>query len=255
MKTQKEKAEIFSELHKKGNPLILFNIWDAGSAKAVADAGASAIATGSWSVAAANGFTDGENLPLELALENLKRIVNAVDLPVTLDFEGGYAADHSILRGNVERVIEAGAVGINIEDQVVGGSGLLSIDEQSQRIKTIRQMAEKLKIPFFINARTDVFLKSIPDEHAVKMDEAIARAESYAKAGACGFFVPGLRNSELIKNLCGAVPLPVNIMVLADTPTNENLANLGVSRISYGPAPFIQIAETIKQQAKRIYQV
>src|SRR5262245_10290175 len=107
---QKERAELFQGLHVKGDPIILFNIWDAGGAKAVQDAGAKALATGSWSVAAANGFADGENLPFEFAVENLKRIVGATDLPVTIDLEGGYAKDVAGLRENVTKVIAAGAV-------------------------------------------------------------------------------------------------------------------------------------------------
>src|ERR1700755_1836717 len=107
---QKEKAELFNSLHVKGAPVILFNGWDARSAKAVQDAGAKALATGSWSVAAANGFGDGQNLPLELALENARRITAAIDLPVSIDFEGGYATDAAGLKANAAKVIAAGAI-------------------------------------------------------------------------------------------------------------------------------------------------
>src|SRR5687767_12377908 len=116
MKVQKEQADLFARLHVKGDPLILFNIWDAGSAKAVAEAGATAIATGSWSVAAAYGYADGQMLPLNDAIDNITRIVNAVDLPVTLDFEGGYAADVETLKEHTARVVDSGTVGINFED-------------------------------------------------------------------------------------------------------------------------------------------
>ena len=139
MTTQREKAEIFRELHIKGNPLILFNIWDAGSAKAIEDAGAKAIATSSWSVATANGFEDGEKTPFELALANLKRIVESVPLPVTIDLEGGYATSHSELKDTITKVIEAGAVGINFEDQIIGGEELHEIEDQSARIEAIQR--------------------------------------------------------------------------------------------------------------------
>lgn len=254
MTTQEEKAEMFGKLHKKGNPLILFNIWDAGSAKSVAAAGAQAIATGSWSVAAANGFADGENLPLEIVAGNLRRIIAAVDLPVTLDFESGYAKEHSKLKENVKKVIEAGAIGINFEDQVVGGDGLYSIDEQSKRIESIRRSAEETGIPFFINARTDIFLKASPDEHDENhLDQVIVRAQSYAETGASGLFAPGLRNAELIKKLCEASPIPVNIMVLHDTPSNADLTAFGVSRISYGPIPYIQMMKSLEESAKKAF--
>lgn len=249
MPSQKEKAEIFAALHAHGQPVILFNIWDAGSAKAVAEAGAKAIATGSWSVAAAQGFYDAEALPMDLALENIARIVDAVDLPVTLDFEGGYATELETLRTNITRVIETGAIGINFEDQVVGGEGLYTIEEQSARIATIRETASSKGIPLFINARTDVFLKNGPHTHAEHFEEAVARGIAYAEAGASSLFAPGLKDPVLIKDICMRSPLPVNIMVMADTPSNKEMAALGVARISYGPGPYRQMMEALKKAA------
>lgn len=250
-----QKAELFNELHRKGNPLILFNIWDAGSARAVEEAGARAIATGSWSVAAANGFADGQKLPLELALANLERIAESVSLPVTLDFEGGYAGDDlARLKENIGKVIDAGAVGINFEDQIVGGSGLYTIEAQAARIRAVREAAEARRFPLFINARTDVFLKTPPAEHGSgQLDEAVARAAAYAQAGASGLFAPGLRNSEFIGKLCKSSPIPVNIMVLPETPPNVALAALGVARISYGPGPYRQMIEFLKNAAARAF--
>jgi len=252
--TQKERAETFQRLHIKGDPLTLFNIWDAGSAKAVADAGAKAIATGSHSVAEANGYGDGQKLPLEIAIQNIERVVNAVDVPVTLDFEGGYATDVDTLKANIRRVIAAGAVGINFEDQIVGGEGLYSIADQSKRIAAIREAADSVGVPLFINARTDVFLKARPgpftDEH---LAEVIDRAAAYAAAGASGLFAPGLTDGETISELCGRSPLPVNIMVLPGTPSNKEMAALGVARISYGPGPYLQMIEWLKSAASDIY--
>lgn len=252
--TQIEKAKTFHALHKKGEPVILFNIWDAGSAMAVKYAGAKAIATGSHSVAAANGFDDGESLPLDFVLVNIKRIVNAVDVPVSLDFEGGYATDIDTLKANVRRVLDTGAVGINFEDQVVGGDGLYSIEEQSQRIAAIREVANEGEIPFFINARTDVFLKTYPAVHSrEQLEEVVTRANAYQQAGASGLFAPGLRDPELIRELCAQSPLPVNIMVLPDTPSNSEMAALGVARISYGPGPYRQMIASLKSAASAVY--
>ncbi|HEX6279072.1 MAG TPA: isocitrate lyase/phosphoenolpyruvate mutase family protein [Pyrinomonadaceae bacterium] len=253
--TQIEKAKAFHYLHKKGDPIILFNIWDAGSALAVEYAGAKAIATGSHSVAEANGFRDGQDLPLDLALANIERIVKAVNVPVTLDFEGGYAADLESLKMNVRRVIETGAVGINFEDQVVGGEGLYSAEAQSKRIALIREVADEAGIPLFINARTDVFLKTYPAEHTrEQLEEALSRANAYAKAGASGLFAPCLRDPELIRQLCDRSPLPVNIMVLPDTPSNSEMTALGVARISYGPGPYRQMIEWLKSAASAVYE-
>jgi 2-methylisocitrate lyase-like PEP mutase family enzyme len=251
MISQKDKAETFSKLHIKGDPVILFNIWDAGSAKAVSDAGAKAIATGSWSVAAADGYADGEELPLEAALANLRQITATVDLPVTLDFEGGYAGELERLKENIAKVIEAGAIGINFEDQVVGGEGLYSIDEQSKRIAAVREAADKGSVQLFINARTDVFLKTLPAAATgEQLDEVVARAAAYSNAGANGLFAPGLRDRELIRKLCDATPLPVNIFVMPDTPSNREMADLGVARISYGPGPYRKMIDWLKEAGK-----
>ncbi len=254
MTTQREKADIFRDLHVKGNPLILFNIWDAGSAKAIEEAGAKAIATGSWSVAAANGFGDGEKLPFDFALANLERIAASVDAPVTIDIEGGYATDNSKLKENIRKVIAAGAVGINFEDQIVGGEGLFAVEEQCSRIEAIREAVEQSAIPLFINARTDVFLKTYPVKHnEAQLDEAIRRAAAYAQAGASGLFSPGLRDTEFIKKLCELSPIPLNIMVLPDTPPPRTLAKLGVSRISYGPEPYRRMTEALKESARKAF--
>ena len=252
MVTQKDKADAFRNLHVKGSPVILFNIWDAGSARTIEQAGAKAIATGSWAVAAANGFEDGEKIPFEVALKNLERIVATVALPVTLDLEGGYATDLSELKENIRKVIAAGAVGINFEDQIVGGDGLYAIQDQSARIEAVREASEEASIPLFINARTDVFLKTYPREHdEVDLEEAVERAKAYAEAGASGLFAPGLRDQELIKELCERSPIPVNIMVLPDTPPTKVLAQQGVARISYGAGPYRQITGALKEAAQK----
>lgn len=237
----------FAALHRSGDPLVLFNAWDPGSAKAVGAAGARAIATGSWSVAAAFGFSDGEELPLELALDNLRRIVAAVDLPVTLDFEGGYASDPATVAANARRVREAGAVGCNFEDRVVGGDGLYPIDEQCARIGAMREAVGEA---FFINARTDLFLASKPNEHGALVDQALERAQAYAAAGASGLFVPGLVDEGLICAACAASPLPVNVMAMPGTPPARRLAELGVARISHGAGPYRAAMDALAQAAR-----
>ena len=132
--TQAEKADYFKSLHVQGAPLVLYNIWDAGGAKALADVGAAALATGSWSMAAAHGFDDGEAIPLAFVLQIVERIAASVDLPLTVDFEGGYAVDPDRITENVRNVIKAGAIGINFEDQIVQGQGLYQTATQVERI-------------------------------------------------------------------------------------------------------------------------
>jgi 2-methylisocitrate lyase-like PEP mutase family enzyme len=251
---QKEKAEAFKNLHVKRAPVILFNIWDAGSALTLEQAGAKAIATGSWSVAAAQGFDDGEKIPLDLVLANIKRIADSVALPVTLDFETGYATDLQGLKENIRNVIAAGAIGINFEDRIIGAGGLQTIDDQSARIEAIRDAADETSVPLFINARTDVFLETYPAKHdEAQLEEALRRAAAYAEAGASGLFAPGLRDPELIEKLCERSPLPVNLLVLPDTPPTKTMAQLGVARISYGAAPYREMSKLLSEAAQKAF--
>jgi 2-methylisocitrate lyase-like PEP mutase family enzyme len=245
-----DRARRFAALHVKGHPLVLTNIWDAGSAKAVTDAGASAIATSSWSMAAAQGFADGEKIPLDLVEGIVSRIAKTVDVPLTVDFEGGYAIEPETVADNVERIVSAGAIGINFEDGVINENAIYDIPFQCRRIRAIRTRAERIGTEVFINARTDLFLQAGERNRHVKLlDTAIERARAYAEAGASGFFAPGLVDERLIKALCAATELPVNIMITDDAPSTVRLGELGVSRISCGPIPFIRCMLHLKQQA------
>lgn len=247
MTNRMAQAHRFRELHVRGNPLVLFNAWDPGSAKAVADAGAGAIATGSWSVAAAYGFEDGEKIPWPLALANLERIISSIDLPVTVDLESGYGDCARIAR----EAVSAGAIGFNFEDGKLGQEGLYSLDEQSARIRSARAAADDTLSGVFINARTDIFLRADPSTHSDRMvDEAVQRAKAYADSGADGFFVPGLVEPKKIARICEATPLPVNVMARPGAFTRSELAKLGVARISYGPHPYLLAMTALKQAAK-----
>ncbi len=251
MLTQSEKAAAFKALHIKGKPLILYNIWDAGSAKIVEESGAPAVATGSYSVAMAHGYGDGEKLPLERALLNLETIVAATLLPVSLDFEGAYGISPEAVAATTRKAIAAGAIGFNFEDQIIGSDALYSIDDQCARISAMRVAAYDAGIDIFINARTDIFLKSPSTDHTAKLDAALERAQAYAKAGASGFFAPGLADADLIAALCAQCPLPVNIMMMNDMPA---LAELGVSRISHGPQPYRMVMQALAKEANAVYQ-
>ncbi|PDT15681.1 phosphonomutase [Rhizobium sp. J15] len=251
---QTDKAKAFHALHQKGDPIVLYNIWDAGTAKAVADAGAKALATGSWSVAAAQGYADGEKLPMPALVETVKSITNVIDLPLSVDFEGAYSSEPAGAAANAAKLVEVGAIGINFEDRVVGGSGCYPAERQAARIRAIREMTDGKGIPFFINARTDLFLaESDLSKHASLVDEAIERGRAYAAAGGSGFFVPGLIDAALIERICAASSLPVNIMMRAGAPDVKVLAKLGVGRISYGPGPYRSMMEKLKQEAAAIY--
>jgi len=248
MSAQAAKAETFLSLHVPGRPLVLFNVWDAGTAKAVAAGGAQALATGSWSVAAANGFADGEQLPLDLAIDNLGRIVRATDLPVTIDLESGYGETARDVARSVARAVAAGAIGCNLEDSFVRDGSLRGADEQSERIAAARKAAGAAA---FINARTDVFFQKPAREHDDAMVEAaLERARAYAAASADGLFVPGIVEETLIGRLVEASPLPVNIMVEADTPSLARLAGLGVARVSHGARPYLAMMKLLGEAAR-----
>lgn len=252
--TQSDKMRTFREMHNAEHPLILFNIWDPGSAKAVATAGAAALATGSWSVAAANGYPDGEQVPLELALANLRRIVASTALPVTFDLESGYGTDAEDVGRSVAATIDAGAVGCNLEDSYPADGSLRPIAEQVARLAQARAAALRSGGAFFINARTDVFFQRPAEAHDAGMvAQALERAQAYADAGADGLFVPGLVDAVLIAELVAASPLPVNIMVGAASPSFDRLAAAGVARISHGPGPYLAAMKAVQAAAAAIY--
>ncbi len=253
MRTLEEKAALFQQYHVKGKPLVLVNVWDAGSAQAIQSTGATAIATGSWSVAAAHGEQDGEAMPFHLVLANLARITASVNLPVTIDIEGGYGRLVSEVKQNILQVIDHGAVGVNIEDQLPAGVGLYTVEEQCLRLSAAREAAEQAGIPLFINARTDVFLQHAPEHHNHSLlEETLIRSSRYADAGASGLFVPGLQDHQLIQELCERSPLPINVMVTSPEPSPKQLAAMGVARISYGPYPYLQVIEHLKELGRSI---
>ncbi|MFJ9369705.1 isocitrate lyase/phosphoenolpyruvate mutase family protein [Nocardia sp. NPDC101769] len=236
-------AEQFRAMHADAT-LVLPNAWDALSAALIARAGAPAIATTSAAVSWALGRGDGQQLSRAEMVEQVRRIADAVTVPVSADIEGGYGPSAEEVVDTVAAVIEAGAVGVNLEDSRTGGGPLFEIAEQSARIRAARAAAEGNGLPrLVINARTDVYLFGIgaPED---RFDEVVARAHAYAEAGADSLFVPGLLDLDVLRELTGKTPLPVNVMVgagapavaEAGAPAVAELAAVGVRRISFGPA-------------------
>jgi 2-methylisocitrate lyase-like PEP mutase family enzyme len=240
------KFETFAALHVPGNPVILYNIWDVGSAHAVAAAGAKALATGSHPVADANGWPDGQRVPLDFALANAKRIIESVELPVTVDFEGAYSDDAEEGAANVARLKATGSVGCNFEDQVIGGEGLHPLEQQVNRIAAIRRSVGS---DFYINARTDLFLKTQTYDDAL-IDQVIERGKAFADAGASGFFVPRLGDPAQIERVVREVPLPLNVIAYPGAPDKKVWADAGVARISHGPFPHRALMATLTEMAK-----
>lgn len=254
MSEQMNKARHFRSLHVPGKPLVLVNCWDVGSAQAIAVAGSPAIATASWAVAAANGYADGEQIPFELVVGNLARIARAVDVPVTVDLETGYGSTPDAVAATIEHAIRAGTVGGNLEDGDLQG-GLRPAAEHATRVKSARAAADRLEIPFFINARTDAFLNSKPATHdAAMVGAAVERAHVYAEAGADCLFVPGLNEPGLIEQLVRALPLPVNLMAGDAMPPLSVLCALGVARLSHGPRAYLQMMGKLTEHARAALQ-
>ncbi len=249
--TRQEKYEHFKSLHQKNNPVILYNIWNAGSAKVAVDAGATVVATGSKPMALSQGYPDGEVIPFEQVLATIRQIVSHVNVPLSVDFEGGYAGtDDQLLAENTKKLIDTGVIGLNFEDQIIGSEGLYEVEIQSKRIQIIRKTAEEAGVSLFINARTDLFFKEKDkSNHVNVLGQAHERAKAYKDAGADSFFVPGLDNLEAIRTLCQKLDMPVNIVKLPTAPSNKDLADAGVQRISYGPFAYAALMKTFGERA------
>lgn len=236
----------FAALHVPGDPVVLYNVWDVGSARAVVAAGAKALATGSHPVADASGFADGEGVPLDFALANAERIVGAVELPVSVDFESAYSTDPGQGAANVARLAATGAVGCNFEDQVIGGQGVHPLDLQCRRIAAIR---EAVGPGFFINARTDLFLKTDVYDDAL-VGQVIERGKAFADSGASGFFVPRLADPRQAERVVKEVPLPLNLIAFPGAPPKADWASAGVARISHGPFPHKALMKQLEDAAR-----
>lgn len=236
----------FASLHVPGEPVILYNIWDVGSAQAVVAAGAKALATGSHPVADAHGWPDGQKVPMDFALANAQRIVEAVDLPVTVDFEGAYSVDPREGGANVARLAATGAVGCNFEDQVIGGEALHPVELQARRIAAIRAAVGDA---FFINARTDLLIKTDRHDDAL-IDQVVERGKAFADAGASGFFVPRLADTAQIERVVREVPLPLNVIAFPGAPDKAEWASAGVARISHGPFPHRALMSQLAEAAR-----
>jgi 2-methylisocitrate lyase-like PEP mutase family enzyme len=229
-------AAAFHALHRDGGvPLVLVNVWDAASTRLVEEAGAAAIATSSSAISWSLGFPDGNRLPRGLAMDALKRIVDATALPVTADIETGYAGSGSsydirLLRDIVKAVLGAGAVGINFEDS--GDLPLTAISEQCRRLSLVRETAATAGVELFINARTDTYLSAHFGEQA--LDETLLRADAYLAAGASGIFVPGVTDLHVLHELSRRIDAPLNALAGVGAPSVGELHDAGVRRISIG---------------------
>ncbi len=241
------KANQFRERHVPGTPIVLINVWDVASAWVVAaQPGTRALATASWSVSAAAGYGDGERLPVDLALEAARRIVTSTELPVTVDFEKGYAATAHEVFENTLLLIDTGAIGLNIEDSIGSEDReLWSIADASQRIQAVRAAAEESGVPLVINARTDTLVGG------GSTASAIERGNAYLAAGADCIFVLGVDERALPEVVAG-IGGPVSVMAGAASSPVSSLAAAGVARVSFGPGPMGVAYAALSRLAKDV---
>lgn len=228
--TLADKAALFRKLHQGPSILRICNVWDGASARLVERAGFSAVATGSAGVAFALGYPDTEALPLAEMLGQVRRIARVVSVPVTADLMAGYDDVERTAAG----LVEAGGVGLNMEDYQAGK--LVDIVTQQDRIRAVRRSGDRLGVPIVINARCDIFLEQV-GEAATRFDRTVERLHAYQDAGADCLFVPGVRDEESIARLVQAVRFPLNVLAGPGTPPVARLEEIGVARVSLGSGP------------------
>lgn len=251
---QRLKAKNFFELHHSGEVLLVPNAWDFMSAKIFELEGFKVIGTTSAGIANSQGLPDGQKITLDENLILIEKIVGRIDLPVTADIEAGYTNDLDLLQSNIIKVVESGAVGINIEDSPgISGKPLLDIELQKEKIIAIKEICEKIKFNLFLNARIDTFL-FLNLSMKEKLDETFKRAEAFIEAGADSIFVPdtGILMEEEIKLLCQNIKAPLNLLAGNEKISIGRLREMGVRRISFGPRFFRALLTNLREISREI---
>ena len=241
----KAKAAAFHQLHHADQLLVLPNCWDALSALILKEAGAKAIATTSAGLAWAHGYSDGEKLPVDALIRGVREITRVIDLPVTVDLESGFSDDLAAFATTIEAVIDAGAVGINLED------GSKSSELLIAKIGVAKEVAGRKDVPFFLNARTDVVLRSLAPE-TESVTEVIRRGTLYRDAGGDGFFVPGLVQLDKIQQIVESVDLPLNVLATRGVANIPEIERTGAKRLSVGARLSEAVFGRLKQLATRL---
>ena len=235
MVQQAAKAAALRVLHAGKEILLLPNVWDVASALLIQESGFKAVATTSAGIAFSLGYPDGQVIPRKEMLEAIARIAKAVRVPVTADMEAGYGKTAEDAGRTARALLDSGAVGMNLEDADSSGA-LVELPLQLEKIGAVREMANRLRIPLVLNARTDVYLLQI-GAPGKRYDETIRRLTAFRDAGADCVFVPGLQDASTIGRLVADVRCPVNILAGPGSPSVPELFKLGVARVSLGSAP------------------
>jgi 2-methylisocitrate lyase-like PEP mutase family enzyme len=235
MASQAEKAEAFRALHRGPRALVLPNAWDVPSARVFEEAGFPAVATSSAGVLVSLGYPDGEGIPRRELLAAVRRIARTLSIPLSADVVAGFGRTPRAVATTVRGVLEAGAVGINLEDRDPTGPRLVPLPDQLRKLEAVQRLGRSIGLPLVLNARTDA-LRYAPGSEADRLAEAIRRSEAYRDVGADCVYPMGLVDASSIATFVRAVRCPVNVMVRKGLPPVPELEQLGVKRISFGPA-------------------
>jgi 2-methylisocitrate lyase-like PEP mutase family enzyme len=236
--TQQKKAEDFLSLHKQEKLLVLPNIWNPIGARILETKGFLAAATASAAISSSLGYMDGEKIKLSSHLDIIKRIVKSVDIPITADIESGYASDIKSLRDSINKVIDTGVAGINIEDSMDEESLLRNIEEQCERISTVRKVSEDRGLHLVINARIDCFLSGNEKPVTEVITQVIKRANEFINAGADLVYPIGVLDLETITILRKEISAPINILGSHRTIPLKTMREIGINRVTFGPFLF-----------------
>ena len=248
------KAETFKALHQKQDLFILPNAWDAASARVFEKAGFSAIGTTSAGIAASLGYPDGQQIPVREMMDAIKRIVSAVNLPVTADIEAGYSQEIEKVLEVVREAMAMGVVGLNIEDSTgIKESPILDIPSQVAKIRAIRNMVSSAKKTLVINARIDLFYLGLYDTERATQ-ETIERAHAYLQAGADCIFIFGVTDKAVLSRFVKAIPGPVNLLAGPGMPSVSELRLMGVRRLSLGSGAMRATFGTLEQISTELLQ-
>jgi 2-methylisocitrate lyase-like PEP mutase family enzyme len=251
MAQQKARAEAFRKMHR-GRLLLLPNVWDVASARIIEESGFGAIATTSAGIAFALGYPDGQRISRQEMLAVVGRIAAAVQVPVTADVEAGYGNRPEDAALTARAVIEAGAVGMNLEDTTDRAEDpLLDLSLQVEKIKAVLEETQRTGVRIVLNARTDVYLLQVgPAERRYEL--ALKRLAAFRDAGADCLFVPGVRDSETIRRFVVDLQYPMNILAGPSSPSIPELEKLGVARVSLGSAPMRATLGLLRRMAEEL---
>lgn len=241
----------FNELHASAHPLLICNVWDVASAKAAQKLNFKAIGTSSGAIADMLGYKDGEEMSFRELAYIVERITQSVNLPLSVDLEAGYSRIPAEIATHIIQLSDLGVVGVNLEDSLVHDERVLvDADTFADTLQMLSAILAKEKRSIFINVRTDTFLLNIPN----KVEETLIRAHKYQQAGAHGLFVPCIESHQDISTIVGGSSLPLNVMCMPGLPDFDNLAQLGVQRISMGNFVFNKINAQLETALKDILQ-